>query len=414
MESNEFTSNLVHCTMQLKPKCIVEWTAKASAELMEKTKSKATKEIAKQIAVPGFRKGKCPMDVVTSRYANEIRKHTQELLIPAAYKACKSLIAIPNIDEEGRFGCKVSSFTEDSATLVFSFETSPQIPNIDVSGFVPAPVDRPVVDEEKISEAIRQALFFYANWKEISDRPIQEGDFVILNVDVIDEGITPFSAFSGTRFEVKKSSMSEWMMNAVIGKKMGESVETTSIADEDASEEEKLIFKPRKVRITINTVEEGILPELTEELLQRLGASSEQDLKDKVAAQLNNQADDFVNSEMQQQVWNYLLKTYPFEIPESFVNRELSYRTQNLAKAEGFLDEWKTLSEEERQNMMKLLVSRSEQSVRLSILCTHILKQAKIPFPDTRDSMQYAELMLSQAAHYVLSLAKQPATAAVE
>lgn len=414
MESNEFANDLVHCSMQLKPKCVVEWTVKASAQLIEKTKSRSTKEIAKQVAVPGFRKGKCPMDIVVSRYSNEIHKHTQELLIPAAYKECKSLIAVPNIDEQGRFSCKVSSFADDSATLIYSFETTPQVPAVDVSGFVPSPVERAVIDDQKISEAIRQALFFYADWKKITDRPVQEGDFVILNVDVIDEGIAPFSAFSGTRFEVKKSSMSQWMMDAVLGKKTGETVETTSVADEDASEEEKMIFKPRKVRITIDTVEEGILPELTEELLQKMGASSEQDLKDKVAAQLNKQADDFVESEMQQQVWNYLLQTYPFDIPETFVNRELSYRTQNLSRAEGFLDEWKSLSEEEKQNMMKLLVSRSEQSVRLSILCTNILKQAKIPAPKTRDSMQYAEQMLSQAAQYVLNLAKQPATTPTE
>jgi FKBP-type peptidyl-prolyl cis-trans isomerase (trigger factor) len=208
--------------------------------------------------------------------------------------------------------------------------------------------------------------------------------------------------------------MSQWMLDAVLGKKEGEQVEATSVADADASEEEKLIFKPRKVRISIEKVEEGVLPELTEELLSKMGASSEQDLKEKVSNQLNHQADDFVNNESQKQVWTYLLETYPFEIPETFVNRELSFRTQNLAKAEGFLDEWKSLSEEEKQNLMKLLISRSEQSVRLSILCNTLLRQAKIPAPKTRDSMQYAELMLAQAAHYVLNTLKQPATTTVE
>jgi trigger factor len=410
--SNEFANELVHCTMHLKPKCVVDWTVKASAELIKKTKARSTKEIAKQVAAPGFRKGKCPIDIVTSRYANEIEKHTQELLIPAAYKACQSLSPIPNIDDEGRFRCKVQSFSENEATLLFSFETTPQVPAIDVSGFSLAPINRPEITEEKIAEAIRQALFFYASWKPITDRPIQEGDFVLLNVDVIDEGITPFSVFSNTRFEVKPSGMSQWMLDAVLGKKEGEQVEATSVADADASEEEKLIFKPRKVRISIEKVEEGVLPELTEELLSKMGASSEQDLKEKVSNQLNHQADDFVNNESQKQVWTYLLET--FEIPETFVNRELSFRTQNLAKAEGFLDEWKSLSEEEKQNLMKLLISRSEQSVRLSILCNTLLRQAKIPAPKTRDSMQYAELMLAQAAHYVLNTLKQPATTTVE
>ena len=46
---------------------------------------------------------------------------------------------------------------------------------------------RPEVNEEKVEETIRQVQLFFAEWKHITDRPVQEGDFVLLDVDVIEE-----------------------------------------------------------------------------------------------------------------------------------------------------------------------------------------------------------------------------------
>ena len=39
-------------------------------------------------------------------------------------------------------------------------------------------VKRPEVNEDKINETIRQVQLFFANWQHVTDRPVQEGDFV--------------------------------------------------------------------------------------------------------------------------------------------------------------------------------------------------------------------------------------------
>ena len=66
------------------------------------------------------------------------------------------------------------------------------------------------------------------------DRPIQENDFVILDVDVIDEDLRA-NLFNDVRFEVTDRSMAKWMKDLILGPKQGEVLEGTSVPDEDAS-----------------------------------------------------------------------------------------------------------------------------------------------------------------------------------
>ena len=47
-------------------------------------------------------------------------------------------------------------------------------------------VERPEVNEDKVDETMRQVQLFFAEWKRM-DGAIEENDFVLLDVDVIEE-----------------------------------------------------------------------------------------------------------------------------------------------------------------------------------------------------------------------------------
>ena len=87
------------------------------------------------------------------------------------------------------------------------------------------------MNDEKVSETIRQVQLFFATWKNIEDRPVQEGDFVLLDVEDL-ETDPPTSVFSNTRFEVTEKSMAQWMRDLVLGKSAGATVEGISVPDE--------------------------------------------------------------------------------------------------------------------------------------------------------------------------------------
>ena len=67
---------------------------------------------------------------------------------------------------------------------------------------------------------------------------LKEGDFVLLDVEIIEEDPTQ-KLFTNTRFEVADKSMAQWMQKLIIGKKTGDVVEGVSKPDDHVSEEEK-------------------------------------------------------------------------------------------------------------------------------------------------------------------------------
>ncbi|MES2199550.1 MAG: trigger factor [Chlamydiota bacterium] len=413
-QPKELANDLIRCTVLQKPDCVVEFSVTASKKLVDESKEIAAKSVNKHVTVPGFRRGKAPESLIFKNFSKEIDKSAREILARRAYVECQLLTSLINLDAKESFSCHINSFSEEEAKLTLSFETNPVVPTVNSSECVLKPINRPEVNESKIQETIRQALFFHASWDTITGRSVQEGDFIILDADILEDNASPHPLFKGTRFEVTDKSMARWMKDAVLGKNAGDSTEATSVADEDASEEEKALFKPSQVKLTIQTIEQATLPELTEDLLRKMGASSEQDLKDKIEKQLNEQADDYVSENLREQAIDFLIKTYPFDIPKSFVRKELEFRTSQLSQDRSFMDHWKSLTEAEKQKMIGFLTSQTEKSILLSLLCSALLNQNSIPFPNTKTTSagsfgEYSQKILLSATDYIIEQSKQKA-----
>jgi len=406
-QPQEFVNDLIRCTVSLKPGCTIEFKVKASEKLVNESKAAAAKMVGKSVTLPGFRRGKAPESLVKEKFADSILKESQKHLARRAYIECQNLTSVTNLDPKGTFSYNTEKRSDEETELVLSFETSPTIPVVDVSLCTLNPVIRPEVNEEKVKETIRQALFFYAKWDTISGKPVSEGDFVILDGEIVnDEGTVLSSVFKGTRFEVTEKSMARWMKDAILGKNKDESVVAVSVADEDVPEEEKLLFQPQKVKLTIKEIEKVELPELSAELLEKMSVSSEAELKDRIEKQLIEQADKHVEENLREQALSFLVQKYPFDLPKSLVNREIEFRTRQLSSDGDFMNHWTSLGESERQKMMQLIVSRAETSIRLSLLCTDLLAKAKIALPSSTTGEgigRYSEQILTKATDYIIS-----------
>ena len=184
---------------------------------------KAVKAVAKEVSLPGFRKGKAPEQLIMKNFAKEVDKEWQSKTLPdLAFQECQKLAKIPVLHRDGKVTYNMKSHSPSGALLVSRFETEPKSPLSTLNRCSLKQVKRPDVNEDKINETIRQVQLFFANWHNVQDRPVQEGDFVLLDVDVIEE--TPSTPlFSSTRFEVTEKSMAKWMYELVIGKNAGDS-----------------------------------------------------------------------------------------------------------------------------------------------------------------------------------------------
>src|SRR5262249_7600353 len=150
------------------------------------------------------------------------------------------------------------------------------------------PVKLQEVTQKHIDETIENIRLHHAEWETISDRPVQEGDFVNLDIDAIEE--PGFNICKDTSFEVKEGKMGAWMRKLIIGLNVNESAEGISEKEKTNTETEceecvhnleAQDFKPTHCRLTVKTIKKAILPALDEALAKKVGCDSVEQLRER-------------------------------------------------------------------------------------------------------------------------------------
>jgi len=388
-----------------KPASRVEFEMRVSSNITQSAYKTALREVVKEVSLPGFRKGRAPENLVSKHFPKQIDQRWQEEITSLSIVKGEQLSKIVPLSRNSRvsFSMKTHSL-EEGAELSISFETEPAVPSINPKDLELKKVDRPLVDDKKIDETIRQMQFFFAKWHTVTDRGVEVGDFVILDIEDL-ETTSPQKAFSGTRFEVSKERMAQWMLDLVLGKTTGTSVEGTSVADETSTEEEKTSFQPKKVRLTIHTIEQADLPPLDDDLAKKLGVHSVSDLREQVGRILNKQADAHVQEKLRDQVSEQLLIKFPFDLPYTLVERETQFRMRHLLTDPQFQEHWQQMSEQDHQKTVMTIFEQSQKAVRMFYLCRKISDEVGIainpqdlPLPPTTT----LETLLNSSPHQLL------------
>lgn len=373
-----FKSESVEFIVREKPHCIVEFDVKVAPAIVKKARKEAIKAVAKEVTIPGFRKGKAPDELIVKRFPKAVEEKWHKEIADLAFKEAEGLARVPLLNGNApvTFNMKKHS-VEEGAEMTFSFEREPIVPEISLEELHLESVKRPEIDEGKIEETLRQIRLFFAEWKKVLDRPIEEGDFTRLDVDIIDEEPAK-RLFSDTRFEVTDKGMAKWMKDLVMGLSAGQSKEGMSNPDEDAPEEDKENLKPRKVRVVVKTIEEAKLPEVNAAFAQKIGAKDEADLREKLKERLNKQADEHARQAKRDQISQILLDKYQFELPKSMIDKETAFRFRQLFQDPSFQHRVKTMNEEEIEKLKKEMKEQAAQAIRLFYISRKIVAEAKI------------------------------------
>lgn len=383
-----------------KPQCIVEYEVEASAPLIQDAQKKALREVGKNVVVPGFRKGRAPLEIVAKRYPGELDRTWQQEIADMAYRECAALSKISPLRPDTTINFKMKNHSLESAQFILSFEAAPVVPSVDVSKFEFKPVPEQEITPEKVAEAIRQIRFFFGKWNQIEDRPVQEGDFILADIYDLEQE-TPVQVFSGVRFEVTPEKMAAWMRDLVIGKNIGENSDGVSVPDDNATEEEKKEFKAKKVRVIVRSIQSVELPPIDDQLAKQLGANTVQEMESRIQTILHNIANQGAKDAEREQVTEFLA-SIAFDLPRSVIEREAQFRMQQASKDPSFEREWKSATEQRRRDIVADYLRQSERAVRVFYLCRQISTEQKINI-SAKDIQQLPqdplEIMLNPTAH---------------
>ena len=173
---NVTVENLAPCKKLLR----IEVEADAVSAAFNET----TAEFQREVRLPGFRPGKAPRDVVTKAFAKKIQDEVKRKLITDAYRKALQeqklrVIGPPDIEE--------INFGEGQALqFAATVETAPEFELPEYQGLRVA-VEARAVSEEDIARALDVLRKQRASYADV-DRPVQQGDFVVVNYSATTDG----------------------------------------------------------------------------------------------------------------------------------------------------------------------------------------------------------------------------------
>lgn len=372
----ELKSENVSVVMNRKPGAQVVLDITVFPKATEAAYVRAVKNINKEISVPGFRKGKAPDDFVIKNYSKQIESEWKNILIHVGVQESLALLNGIRPYRNDAIRCtSIKSVSKDQgAQFVVEFESAPEVPVVNLNDITLSHVERPPVTQPQIDRVLEDIRFRLAKWEEISDRGVNEDDYVDLDIDKIDE--PQENICTDARFSVKE--MAPWMKRLVIGLKPTESAEGISEKDVDSTTQESESFQATTCRITLRAIKQAILPELNDDLAKKIGLESLSSLQEHIVADLNMKADQDVREALSRQIDQCLLEKYYFDIPFSLLKNETEQRMQesvewlkqNTASTEDF--------EKKEQELKKNLPAQVEKSCRLFFLLVSIANQHKV------------------------------------
>jgi trigger factor len=330
--------------------------------------------LARDVRLPGFRKGKVPLKMVAASYGAQVQS---EVLSDKVGQAFSQAVSAGKLRVAGAPRVEPRSGADaEAAELAFSatFEVYPEISlsaidNLGVKRVV-CPVDDAAIDRTLEIMRKQRATF------EAVERPLAESDHATVDFVGKLDGVA-FDGGAATDFVVVvgEGRMLPEFEQALRGMKTGESktFPLTFPADYRATE---LAGKTAQFEVTVKKVEQPVLPPLDAAFAQSLGVADGDlaKMRAEVKANLEREVTNRLKARTKASVMEALIGAVSFEVPKGLVAGEterLSEMARNDLVARG-------INAKEAPLPADVLVPQAERRVRLGLLVGELVRVEKL------------------------------------
>ena len=285
---------------------------------------KAYRDIASQVTIPGFRKGKVPTLVIDQRFGRgAVLQEAINAALPTAYQTAITESEIvplgdPDIDV---------TRLEDGDLVEFTAEVDIR-PDFTVPDFagIAVSVDGLPDTEAELEARIELLQSRFATTTEV-DRPAAEGDVVTIDLLGSRDGEPlPDATAEGVTYKIGQGGMIDGLDEAVTGLSAGESAEFASTLVGGPLEGE-----PADIKVTVVKVSEQELPAVDDEFAQLV---SEFDTVEEMRADLANSLNEMAKLEQaargRDKVLEALVEQVELELPERLLTSEIEARKEQI------------------------------------------------------------------------------------
>ncbi len=297
------------------------WARKLSirvpADRLEKEKQDATRRLAQKVRLPGFRKGKVPAHVLEKKFGGAVEQEMLERVLNSAYREAiqkEGLVPISQAAIEN-----VHYHAGEDLTFDVQFEVRPEVELNRIGGFS---VKREVskIDEDAVNRVIDRLKEEQAVWQPIeADHAVVAGDMAVVEITSLDGP----GANQPRRYQIVlgQGQVRPQIEEVVRTMAPGETGEFTVELPEGDDEN---VTRPHPIRINFIEAKRAEYPAINDEFAKSLGSfESLADLKEKVRADLEKEAEADAERSVRHHLVTQILEANPFEVPDAMVSQYL-------------------------------------------------------------------------------------------
>ncbi|HNU71715.1 MAG TPA: trigger factor [Thermodesulfobacteriota bacterium] len=282
-------------------------------------------DLRKSVKIKGFRQGKVPRQILTQYYGKQVENQVVTKIIADTYERLlkeKDLrpVSQPIIDNNKLEGGKDFSFTA-------RVEVQPEISLS--GGYLDITVEQEkvAVTDEDVNRYLEELRNFHAQLTEVEpDRPIQQGDFVLLDYKGSINGVPLASGEAKDRLiEIKPDSLLPGFTNQLVGLRTGAARDIQVEVPEDYQDKE-LAGKTVVLEVAIKKIKEKVTPALDDSFARDMGEfETLAELKDHLQKELTAREEQRVRNLLHNALVEKILERNQFEVPASLVEKQVAY-----------------------------------------------------------------------------------------
>jgi trigger factor len=330
----------------------------------------AASDLAENVKIPGFRKGKVPMQVLVQRigkerlYAEAVESHIGGWFWNAAAQT-----RIRPVDQP-EYGYDLPQNDAPwQFTATVAVQPRPDLPDW---GTLEVPAAEPEIPAELVDQAVQQLQETAADLSSVADRAAQPGDVLVIDLVMKDDARRDYGV------ELGGGRLAPELETALVGMSTG----TTAAVEIPVSESET-----SPVDVTLKEIHEKVLPPLDDELARKVSEFDTLDaLKADIERELREQLETELEGQFRTAAVDLLVAAAKVEAGGPLVESRTRELVNGLARSverRGLtLDAYVSLSGRTPDELLQTLRAEAAQSVARELVLEAVADKAGIVVSD--------------------------------
>ena len=364
---------------------MVKLTIEVSAEDFDKAINKVYNRQKGRMNVPGFRKGKTPRKVLEKMYGAAIfyedaaNDCINSSYPDAAKESGEDIVSNPEINV---------TQIEAGKPFIYTAEVAVK-PPVSLGKYKGVEVEKQEVTvfDEEVDAEIRKEQEKNASKNEITDRPVKDGDDIVLDFEGFCDGVA-FEGGKGTDYPltIGSGSFIPGFEEQLVGANIGEEMEVNVTFPENYQSDD-LAGKDAMFKCTVKKITEKILPELDDEFADEVSEfSTLAEYREDVRKNITERKEGAARTAKENQAVEKVIADAHVEIPAAMLRTQQEqlvseFEQQVMSQGMNFEDYLK-YAQTNREQFTDNMKEEAERRIKYRLVMEQVAKEENIVATD--------------------------------